>query len=738
MPEKNAKPRQKAEILLSKIQKLFKGESKDIPASELNTVFPGSKLGTTTSSARMGSGLSALNQNINDYVHSAEGRTGSRVYTLTKKPEGTLFGVLDHRKSKLIIKVYGSDIYTCDKAMQSYQKLTNISGVLIDDYCKIIEYGDDALIFSTHGMLLVVLSDDFNYVRRMNQPVPSALFTDIKEDSTHIYGYRYTYSLLQRKGSRIGSWNRVTPTFYPVFESGTCLPIDGKDYGEFYFTSPVTSDPANVVKTVVRYCKVPDGVFDVTHFGIYRTLQIGENTIPAGSGASADSLQHNPSLYIWANDIPVAKAFVATQTGDQVIATQGTFELSDIGSIIRWDDDYGIGIIMAVTNGVATVDISTSHSGVATSCVIGGGRIFEGYQSGTTIINTSATEVFISPYMDAVDNDVGKPVFWADGRISWIRSISDDGLTAVTDFIQTINPSAFTMVYHVKSFMFTQSGTVISVTDGSTPFINSDVGLIIRSEDGEIHLIDTVNSSTEVVVTDDTDTTTPISAVLGNNFTRNYGDSVLDDGLGVGEIGLTERNNAATTYYQPKKGFIPLPNCNIGVFDFGYVTCAIRDGTEFYHSDTAEKPDCAGYYRADFQEERVTSQIRDIRSVGSVLAVFMKSKTRTINAAGAEEKGDTDVGESIMQYPSSILIDNLIGVIAWESIQAKGANLLIALTNEPAIRLFDGTTWGTANLAQDMVQKDLNGIDPFQKFVSIYAMGKHCGYKIWFKEWVEA
>jgi hypothetical protein len=470
---------------------------------------------------------------------------------------------------------------------------------------------------------------------------------------------------LQRKSSSIGAWDRVSiQGDYPIFESGTNGVNVGKDYGEVYFPCEISSDPANTINTVAKGLQTPAGVFDVTHFGIYRTLNISEISSPPGSGAAADSLVHNPALYVWAYDLPVAKAFTATQSGNVVTATTGFFETADVGSFLMWDNHVSGNIIAITSSTTAVVDGTVSNSG---QCVIGGGRVLNGYQSGKTITLTAGSFI---PY-----NDVGKPIFWADGRISWITDVVNS-TTAITDFIQIINEQAATM---------------------------------------NMYDDDTANY---------------------NPFSRNYGDVILDDGIKVGEIGLTERNQAANTLYFPKKGFIPLPDCDIGVFDYGLVICAIRDGAKFYHSDTAVKPYCVGYYRPDLQEERVEEEIRQLCSVGSVVAVFMKTKTRTIAATSAQEAGATDIGESIYTLPSSVLVDNLIGVIAYQSIQTKGSSI-IALTNDRAIRGFDGTGWAPSNLAMDRVQKDIDKIDPYQKFVSVYLMGKYGGYKIWFKEWIE-
>lgn len=676
MPARNTKTKLQAETLEDRVQKRFLGMYKDIPASELPN------------------GCSALNRNIVDYGIYSEGRTGSKVYANTTKPVGTLNGRLDSKKSKKIVKMYGTSVYICDKLMQEYQEVLNISGQpLSNKQSAIIEFGEDVLIFnpsttenddSDGGIFLLVLSDDFPHLRRMNQPLPDTIIEDLAEEfsSTDVselpYGYRYIYSLVARKGSNAAPWTRISDSDYPiVFESGTTAWNSiGKDYGERYYERPCYRGYINEFGVFVPYLgnvvetfSVPIKVQDATHFGVYRTKNIGHNSEPPGIDP-VNGLGNNAQQFIWVTDIPVCKAFYGAVVDGVFTPTQGFLEEGDRKNILRDSENPSVTFeleeIVASASVVAVVNISAASERV---WVMGGGRAFKAYQSGRVIVKVGGDTW--------TEDDVGLPIFWADGRISWISryySITTVG----TDFDQEIETQAATM----------------------------------RPTDSQ------------------------------SNFERLFNDTIPDDGTGLidndgsAQIGLQQILETGEPIYSPRRAWTPLPNCNIGMFDLGFVYTALRDGTRWRYTQTGDKAYCVGYYRPDIQQEMVESQIRSIEIIGSIVAIIMRSKTRVANPAVASNVGNTNIGETVYFIPPSFKADDAIGVIAWQSIAHKGSGLIYAITNEPAMRSFDGNGWSTQNFAKDQVQKDLEMIDPYQKVVAVYISGKHGGYKIWFKKWV--
>jgi hypothetical protein len=652
------KTKRQAETLQDHVQKSFHGMMKDVPASELPD------------------GYSARNLNCNDYGTCAEGRAGSRRYTTTTRPTGILNGVCNHQKAKKVIKVYGSTVWLCDKGMEGYHAVLNISGVVPEGQCTIKEYNDDAILFSTAGIFLIVLSDYFYYMRLMNEPLPTDLIVDVQQTynsmgvSQKPYGYRYTYSLLQKSGNGSGDWDRLTEGFPPVFESGTCKSDEtGKDFGECYFQYETAQGiphgrymlSPELLYNIVGDLKVPAGVYDVTHFGIYRTKNIGQNSSPPGAGISADALGNNEALMIWCADIPVAKAFTITADGGTVTASQGTFSKQDVGSILY----FGVGqaeyeILTYISPTQVTIADQSTFGPI--SIVIGGGRSFPVYQSGVTI------KIPFHTYNAGFEvSDEGKPIFLANGQVVWCKTYIDHE-TMIAAFPQNMAQQAATM------------------------------------------------------------------APVSGNFSRKFRDTIKDR-LGNGEITLTDRVDAGDTIYFPRRYYSPLPSGEIGHVDKGFLYVAKRDDTTWQYADIGDLKYRCGYYRANSQMERVETHIRQILSVGSALAIIMSNKTRVASPGVATDIGNAQIGESIFIIPPSQICDNSVGVIAWQSIVFKGNGLIYAITNEPAVRTFDGTAWSTTNYAKDQVQKDLEAMDMSERVVAVYIPGKYGGYTMWFKKW---
>lgn len=139
-----------------------------------------------------------------------------------------------------------------------------------------------------------------------------------------------------------------------------------------------------------------------THYSIYGTKDSGDTY----------GILNDRNQYVWIDDIPVMKAFSAARDVlGNIVASNGTFEVSDVGSTIRWADGS--------TDTIATYVNSSTVTGTAGAAItaqgaaIGAIRIVTASQSGTVITRTSGT-VFVS-------SDVGKTFYWADGYSVYIK-----------------------------------------------------------------------------------------------------------------------------------------------------------------------------------------------------------------------------------------------------------------------------------------------------------------------------
>lgn len=146
----------------------------------------------------------------------------------------------------------------------------------------------------------------------------------------------------------------------------------------------------------------------ITHYTVYRSQDCAEEEV-------------NPFLCAWAADIPVAKAFRAFIAANGTLTvTKGFMTAQDDGCTLTGEDATDYDITQVGSSSAGTVDYSGSAIALA-SYAIGGGDVMTAYQSDKTI-------TVVSGYAFTAA-DVGKPVFWSDGGISYIDSITD-GATA--------------------------------------------------------------------------------------------------------------------------------------------------------------------------------------------------------------------------------------------------------------------------------------------------------------------
>lgn len=160
-----------------------------------------------------------------------------------------------------------------------------------------------------------------------------------------------------------------------------------------------------------------------THYSIWRSLNIGPEGIDPITAEG-----NNEEQLIWAMDVPIAKAFVASRTAYTVTATEGTFQRMDEGAKLRFQD----GTEITLEAYVSPTEMFAADSGSISSqaAAIGGDnalsrpiRVLTASQTGTAITRTAG-----STFSSA---DVGKPVFWPNGLRSHIIAFVDaDHVTA--------------------------------------------------------------------------------------------------------------------------------------------------------------------------------------------------------------------------------------------------------------------------------------------------------------------
>ncbi len=427
---------------------------------------------------------------------------------------------------------------------------------------------------------------------------------------------------------------------------------------------------------IIGTLTLPNAVNNITHFPLYRTRNIGE--LSGGAGTDVSSEGNRRDLFVWTADIPVAKVFMVDST---TVAADGRIKIAG-----------------AATNKFTINDIGSVL------------RPFEGYNY--TISG------FIS------ENEVS--VVLTSG--SWV-----------------VGSSVEVSIGGGRTSFATQSGD--SFTSYESLFVVSDVGKLIFLSDGSTRRVKKYVSGTNVLVVEEIDIASNAAAFtikpVSGNFTRKWNDTTPDDSQGDGRVSLSDTYllaNEGSDQYVPRRFAIPIPNGNVGVIENGYMICSKRGEGKYYYSQIGDKPYTIGYYNPPIQTRKINGAISYMVVFPSKVIILSYDKTFILFLNSATNSGRTSVGEVVMELPTAECIDAKRGVRAWQTVKFKNQNLMFALTNDSAMRYFDGTSWSVEDLAlsngYDAVSKKfLKKADQSVSINSFYS--NNAGLKLWFRKWDE-
>jgi len=210
----------------------------------------------------------------------------------------------------------------------------------------------------------------------------------------------------------------------------------------------VDSDVATSCGHMVRYLRYPTDRKDITHYNIYRT----DDILPFVNSNENNRLDprraNNPNIFGWIEDIPACKIVyckivsgVMTETNAAGEVKEGALNIQDVGNTL----------INAVGEAELVIDDAVYVDGVVTSFkVSGAGAIdtavslfyFGGdtHFSGTKDANGVITPGIYSKTFDS--DDVGKVIFWYDGAVSTIKSVTAGVATVFDKVVITVEAQA--------------------------------------------------------------------------------------------------------------------------------------------------------------------------------------------------------------------------------------------------------------------------------------------------------
>jgi len=368
---------------------------------------------------------------------------------------------------------------------------------------------------------------------------------------------------------------------------------------------------------VIGKFRYPSNRKDITHYSAYRTKDIYPYT-QTPIDLTDPRIGASSNIFGWVADIPVV------DTVEGVVAfnvTDSVYELTlseDVGNYLI-GSTYTLDEASPTTRIVIEKQDATLPNKFVVSIING---VLEDYPSqamftGTDTVFTASkigNDIVFDGYVP-VEEDIGKPIFWTDGTVSYLTSLT----TTLDD-----NDKSSQRAY-------------ISPTE------------------------------------------------------RNWYDT-MSDNL---RDGYAYYNTLKTRFYDK------LPQSNLAAYNKGLLVLALKDYNKLYYSDTSDLT-TIGYNHTNQVNDSIEKGIRCLFTVKDVFTIMTTRTTHTINPKQSTVI-ETDFGEFYSVMPDAFLVNGSIGAsgqFRW-ALGEKGDVMII--TNEPAVRFFDGTSF-TANLADGKIQ----------------------------------
>ncbi len=359
--------------------------------------------------------------------------------------------------------------------------------------------------------------------------------------------------------------------------------------------------------------RYPENRHDITHYSAYRTKDIYPYTLDPVD-LTDPRIGNSSNIYSWVADIPVIDVLggsISTQAGGWIL---------DLAEAVG---DYLIGSTYTIsdTTPLTKFKVESKVSDVQYVCSLVQG-VLQDYFSSTFFTGTD-TEVTASKVgqdisftgYTPVESDIGKPVFWSDGTVSYLSS--------------------------------------------TTTTIDSNT-----------------KSSQKAYI---------------NPTSRKWYDTMSDNI----RDGYAEYLTLKTRFYDK------LPQSNLAAYNKGLLVLALRDYNKIYYTGTSDVT-TIGYHHPNQANDSIEKGIRCLFVVGDVFSCLTTSSTHTINPKQATVIED-DYGAFYTLMPDAFLVNGSIGAASqFRWAQGEKGDVMV-VTNEPAVRFFDGTSY-TANLADGKIQ----------------------------------
>lgn len=633
-------------------------------------------------------------------------------------------GIYFHSYSRKVILVIGTKIYISnDYTMTQWIECSFIGKNTISNSISTFgELNQYLLIFNANGIYRLN-TEDFPYeIYRINSAVPTSMITNSTSSGAYVKRYSYTLSRILNTGL---TGNRLTSGAVLIQESGN---VDrnstGKDYTEYYSSSEF-SDSSRIINNL-DVSRNSEGIPEQhwTHYSLYATLDIGNNGFdPVRKEAN------NSEVYIWIEDIPIMKPMIASVYNTTIIGADPN--VSDFYSTFSFFNTTTNRYEEHQITGYVDDEYESDTSGTFENVpfCIGGKQPFEIIQSSgvisITTTNINQTVSFDHTTDTVVLNNHG---FNAGERVYFYAT----GGLLPTEINQT--QPYYVIAVDTNSFQIAETYSdyindiTLSFTDNGTGTLtvhyawitSDDINKVIQLSDGTRRTIKDYND-VEITVyenTSDYDISTPVVACI-DSVPRNCAEITSDDVL--------RTRDGDPFYLMSLRFYKPLPSSDIGEIEAGFMFTAVRDESFLYYSGIPDGFEYySGYYHPAYQYARFKGSVRAIKSLPDRLVVYLANSTYTVPLNVFETIDLSTIGLVIPVIAGHTLADATIGLLDYGSLADLEIGKHIMITNEPAIRIFDGNQY-SENVASQRFMNDLRELQVATS--AIY--DPRIGYNFW-------
>jgi hypothetical protein len=394
-----------------------------------------------------------------------------------------------------------------------------------------------------------------------------------------------------------------------------------------------------------------------THYRIYCSGDIGVNGIAAGVV---------PDQLIWAQDIPVIKAFRANR-----IFADGLWHSSTKAAKHRWKryDEYATILWAVEAYGTSGHPLYETVETLATNFT---------YYNGT-----ESSEMFVS------------------------QSES----TTLTDYVPVAIGAKKVAMGVIADGIVTLDSTYSNAWNLFSP---GDAGKMFYAENEDIYHIKAIISPTQAILIE--------SANLGDSSNKwAFGwDPIMQSDISdstpwyqlrswndaIDESTLSARANSDVANVLQTRFFDALPSSPAGDLGNGFMV-VIRDQTnEIHYSEMPTTREyIVGFHHPLKQVDTGADDIfSDVVKYPNSIVAFGKRSAWGSNVSSASQSVDAKTGESITIIPPFRLIDE-VGLSHIGSIQSVGIGTSLLILSDGSARFFDGQQFTQANLAENKVWK---------------------------------